>query len=87
MLDSGQFNFDTQNMFQPIWRSILSSLSFKKFIVVIIFEFFVTLFGIKLYTILIKKNIEKKKRKKKRKKEREVIYLYFNKVRIANMLV
>ena len=86
MLDSGRFNFDTQNMFQPIWRSILSSLPFKKFIVVIIFELFVTLFGIKLYTILIKKNIEKKKKKKK-EKEREVIYLYFNKVRIANMLV
>ena len=86
MLDSGRFNFDTRNMFQPIWRSILSSLPFKKFIVVIIFELFVTLFGIKLYTILIKKNIEKKKEKKK-KKEREVIYLYFNKVRIANMLV
>ena len=84
MLDSGRFNFDTRNMFQPIWRSILSSLSFKKFIVVIIFEFFVTLFGIKLYTILIKKN---RKKKKKKEKEREVIYLYFNKVRIANMLV
>ena len=53
MLDSGRFNFDIQNMFQPIWKSILSSLPFKKFIVVIIFEFFVTLFGIKLYTILI----------------------------------
>ena len=73
MLDSGQFNFDTQNMFQPIWRSILSSLPFKKFIVVIIFEFFVTLFGIKLYTILIKKKIEKKKRKKK-KKEKSYTY-------------
>ena len=55
MLDSGRFNFDTRNMFQPIWRSILSSLPFKKFIVVIIFELFVTLFGIKLYTILIYK--------------------------------
>ena len=84
MLDLGRFNFDTRNMFQPIWRSILSSLPFKKFIVVIIFEFFVTLFGIKLYTILIKKN---RKKKKKKEKEREVIYLYFNKVRIANMLV